>query len=121
MSWRWSVGAREVRIQGREIGDRHDPLPETVGSGYDSHWDSGPGGFRSREDRPTGGLMGSRVVLAMSGGVDSSVAAHLLLEQGHEVIGLFMRTGATVHDDRRTRTCCSASDAIDAQSVADRL
>src|SRR4051794_24737011 len=32
-----------------------------------------------------------------------------------------MRTGAAVHDERRTRTCCSASDAIDAQKVADRL
>ena len=64
----------------------------------------------------------ARVVLAMSGGVDSSVAAHLLKEQGHEVIGLFMRTGS--HGDRldrRAKTCCSATDAVDAQQVADRL
>lgn len=37
----------------------------------------------------------TRIVLAMSGGVDSSAAAVLLKEQGHEVIGLFMRSGAT--------------------------
>ncbi len=66
--------------------------------------------------------MPGRVVLAMSGGVDSSVAAHLLKEQGHEVIGLFMRTGAHGDGlDRRARTCCSATDALDAQAVADRL
>ena len=66
--------------------------------------------------------MGSRVVLAMSGGVDSSVAAHLLKQQGHEVIGLFMRTGAHAENaERRAKTCCSVTDALDARSVADRL
>jgi tRNA-specific 2-thiouridylase len=66
--------------------------------------------------------MAGRVVLAMSGGVDSSVAAYLLKEQGYDVVGLFMRTGA--HGDnleRRAKTCCSATDAVDAQAVADRL
>ena len=40
-------------------------------------------------------MAGERVVLAMSGGVDSSAAAVLLHEQGYEVIGLFMRSGET--------------------------
>jgi len=58
----------------------------------------------------------------MSGGVDSSVAAHLLKEQGHDVIGLFMRTGvSTPETEGRANTCCSATDAQDAQRVADRL
>jgi tRNA-specific 2-thiouridylase len=58
----------------------------------------------------------------MSGGVDSSVAASLLKNQGYDVIGLFMRTGSYAEDgERRAKTCCSASDAIDAQRVADRL
>src|SRR4051812_45777381 len=78
-------------------------------------------GGRSNQ-RAGRGIMGRRVVLAMSGGVDSSVAAHLLKGQGHEVIGLFMRPGAHSGDaERRAKTCCSASDAIDARRVADRL
>ena len=65
--------------------------------------------------------MGGRVVLAMSGGVDSSVAAHLLKEQGHEVIGLFMRTGAHGEGlERRAKTCCSSTDAVDARLQTSR-
>jgi tRNA-specific 2-thiouridylase len=60
----------------------------------------------------------------MSGGVDSSVAALLLRAQGHEVIGLFMRTGVHAPEDHRAENkkgCCSAVDAADARRVADRL
>src|SRR5947209_11149437 len=68
--------------------------------------------------------MPRRVVLAMSGGVDSSVAAVLLKRQGYDLVGLFMRTG--VHGDHdeapdRKKGCCSAIDAGDARRVADRL
>ena len=59
-----------------------------------------------------------RVVIGMSGGVDSSVAAWLLKEQGYEVIGLFMKNW---EDDDDSEFCSSRQDWIDAASVADVL
>ncbi len=57
-----------------------------------------------------------RIVLGMSGGVDSSVAAWLLKQQGYEVIGLFMKNWEDDDDDEH---CSTRQDWIDAVSVAD--
>ena len=67
----------------------------------------------------------------MSGGVDSSAAAWLLKQQGHEVIGLFMRSGVHAETNcelpvvdspaSHRQGCCSAADAADARRVADSL
>jgi tRNA-specific 2-thiouridylase len=57
-----------------------------------------------------------KVVIGMSGGVDSSVSAWLLKEQGYEVIGLFMKNW---EDDDDSEYCASRQDWIDAASVAD--
>lgn len=66
--------------------------------------------------------MKKKVVIAMSGGVDSSVAAHKLVEQGYDVVGLFMRLGIDKLDTlTKTKVCCSLEDANDARIVADQL
>ncbi|HKA05205.1 MAG TPA: tRNA 2-thiouridine(34) synthase MnmA, partial [Acidimicrobiales bacterium] len=52
--------------------------------------------------------------MAMSGGVDSSVAAALLLEAGHEVVGVTMRLWGGASDTG----CCSVADVDDARRVA---
>jgi tRNA-specific 2-thiouridylase len=63
-----------------------------------------------------------RFVVAMSGGVDSSVAALLLSREGFDVIGLFMRNGVQVSEEEsRHKSCCSAGDARDARMVAAHL
>jgi tRNA-uridine 2-sulfurtransferase len=61
-----------------------------------------------------GGLQ--RVVVGLSGGVDSAVTAHLLKQQGHEVVGLFMKNW---EDDDDSEYCSSNIDFVDAAAVAD--
>ncbi|MCA9244956.1 MAG: tRNA 2-thiouridine(34) synthase MnmA [Phycisphaerales bacterium] len=73
-----------------------------------------------------------KIVVAMSGGVDSSVVACMLKDQGYEPIGVFMRVGAEPIEPacavpaaaparRLKHGCCSATDAMDARAIAARL
>ena len=61
---------------------------------------------------------GKTVVVGLSGGVDSSVAALLLKQQGWNVIGLFMKNW---EDDDTEEYCSSRQDLIDVMSIADRI
>jgi tRNA-specific 2-thiouridylase len=66
-------------------------------------------------------VSGKRVLVAMSGGVDSSVAAALLVEQGLEVVGVTMKTFCYSETPAHSRTCCGLEGISDARRVADRL
>ncbi|MEP7057312.1 MAG: tRNA 2-thiouridine(34) synthase MnmA [Caldimonas sp.] len=59
-----------------------------------------------------------RIVVGLSGGVDSAVTAHLLKRQGHEVVGVFMKNW---EDDDDSEYCSSNIDFVDAAAVADVL
>ena len=70
----------------------------------------------------------ARIVVAMSGGVDSSVAAALLKEEGHEVIGMMLRLWSepgVIEDDGVVRVaqnkCCSLESVDDARRVSRKL
>ena len=64
----------------------------------------------------------TRVVVAMSGGVDSSVCAQLLVEQGHDVIGMTIKTWTNDEcRDEKSKGCCSLRDIDDARAVARKL
>lgn len=59
-----------------------------------------------------------KVIVGMSGGVDSSVSAYLLLQQGYQVEGLFMKNW---EEDDNDEYCAAAEDMADAQAVCDKL
>lgn len=61
------------------------------------------------------------VLVAMSGGVDSSLAAALLVEQGHRVIGATMKTFCYSETSGPSRTCCGLEGIMDARRVCERL
>ena len=63
----------------------------------------------------------ARILVAMSGGVDSSVAAALLVEQGYEVVGVTMKTFCYDEEPGHGKTCCGLDGIMDAKAVADVL
>src|SRR6185437_10541623 len=65
----------------------------------------------------------SRVVVAMSGGVDSSVAAALLVEQGYDVVGVMLRlwAGGWSEETPAGNRCCSIDAVEDARRIADQF
>ena len=64
---------------------------------------------------------GSRVVAAMSGGVDSSVTAALLKKQGHDVIGITLQLYPENKTPARKGACCAGADIYDAKRVAEKI
>lgn len=62
-----------------------------------------------------------RVLVAMSGGVDSSVTAAMLRDAGYQVTGVFICLGMAGDPDSDSRGCCSPQDAADARAVAHKL
>ena len=70
---------------------------------------------------PKGPNRSARILVAMSGGVDSSVAAALLVEGGYEVIGATMKTFCYGENPGPSKTCCGLDGILDARAVADRL
>ncbi|HEY3341126.1 MAG TPA: tRNA 2-thiouridine(34) synthase MnmA [Anaerolineae bacterium] len=65
-----------------------------------------------------------RVVVAMSGGVDSSVAAALLVQQGYDVVGIMLRLWAepsSGEEPQRTNRCCAPEAVADARAIAQQL
>ena len=67
--------------------------------------------------------MGDRVIVAMSGGVDSSACAAILVDAGYDVVGVTMRLGMhdSVEPDADKPSCCGVEGIHDARRVAARL
>ena len=67
--------------------------------------------------------MAKRVLIAMSGGIDSSVAAMLLMEQGYELVGVTFRTFDSITESclAREKGCCSVDAIFEAKHLAEKL
>ncbi len=119
-----AAGAAEpshvLRAMGRDADAARGGLRLSLGSEFDRRRRRPPDRGRARGGRggarPERGVMRERVVVAMSGGVDSSVAAARCVAAGYDVVGVSLRLAPEGRG-----SCCSLDDFHDAAAVADRL
>ena len=63
----------------------------------------------------------TKIVVAMSGGVDSSVVAGLMREEGYNVTGITLKLYDDIKTSPNTRQCCAGQDIVDAKRVSETL
>ena len=63
----------------------------------------------------------TRVVVAMSGGVDSSVVAALMKEEGYDVTGITLKLYDDAKSSTSSRQCCAGQDIVDAKRVSEKI
>ena len=63
----------------------------------------------------------TKVVVAMSGGVDSSTVAGIMKKEGYNVVGITLKLYDDVKKNAQSRQCCAGQDILDAKRVADKL
>ena len=105
--------------QGGDAALRAREGPGKSGTAHDGHRRARSIAFAPARDRPAPAMTSPRphrIVVGLSGGVDSAVTAWLLKRAGHEVVGIFMKNWEEDDDDEY---CSSRQDFLDAASVAD--
>src|SRR5699024_9715498 len=102
-------------------GDRWCGAARSAGGTFRDAQERANGHYRNNNNH-SGGLILMRVLAAMSGRVDSAVAAARAVESGHEVVGVHLALSAQPGTLRQgARGCCTIEDSHDARRVADLL